>query len=447
MDRQNLANMISRLSDEATVDLVWEISRASDEAERALLSFFEKRALPDEQTMLHDRRLWMLWNEAEEVIDEANEYGGCSKHDEECAYDNLYFIEQIVLEQPTSPSCRADLLDKVLDAMFSDEGMFEDSLFDLAKGLCIDDEEKRYLAERLLESSGFRAGVGAGIMRELGYDDAYLAYRKDHLCSEGEYLDLIGYYDEKGRHDLALGLAEEAAAKGLAKERLFAYLLDEYRESESPEKAWKLYRELEDSAGGGRFAYWFGKVVESMYEFCTATSDTTNRDDILVKAVSCCESSKVREWYDRCASLLAQKRFEKEKPKLLEVIRSRNKTAYLDICMDEGMTKEVLDTITEQKGFPAWNHPDAGHRYSMQLEKVYPKEIARYYWEEARRLTGASSRDNYQACVKLLNRIQPLMEENGMKSQWRAMYASFLEQHSRKRLLMGYIDDFGPARP
>ena len=132
------------------------------------------------------------------------------------------------------------------------------------------------------------------------------------------------------------------------------------------------------------------------------------------------------ECYRRCAEELPAARFAKEKKRLLKVVRERSLTAYLDICVEEGRTKEVLETITESKGLPAWSKPDAGHRYSAQLEPLYPKEVAGFYWDEAQRLAGAGGRDSYRACVSLLNRIRPLMQDNGMADQWTRSYALFL---------------------
>ena len=79
MIKNDLKRMIADFSPDDLVDLVCAMRCASDEAERAFISFCDARVKPEQRELLHDRDLEMRWFDASLIVDEANEYGWCSE--------------------------------------------------------------------------------------------------------------------------------------------------------------------------------------------------------------------------------------------------------------------------------------------------------------------------------------------------------------------------------
>lgn len=298
-------------------------------------------------------------------------------------------------------------------------------------------QKKRYLAERLTKDGGYYwQDVGASLYEEIGDDEQYLQFRMGHLMGEHDYMDLAMYYEERNEHEMAVKTAEKAVESNVAREKVFDYLFNEYKKAGNHDAVWQLYNTLEDKDP----KYGIGSMTESMYEYCKQRKDYDNQRQLLIKMVSYGNAGDAKKWYAQCREELKEKDFQDTEEELLQTIKTRNLTSYLDICMEKGWTQEVLDYVLKNRDSGGWFCIDSDHRYSKQLEGAYPKEILEYYWQEAEQYTCAGKRENYMQAARLLKRIHDLMSKNDQSDEWEKRYSEYKERHKRKRLLFEAIN-------
>ena len=107
------------------------------------------------------------WEEAREVIQMFNEYGGGPESDEGDACDHLWKMDEIVKSHDISWEKRVVILDEMLEEFFAGNSGFDDILIQVAESFCLKNEEKRYLADALSGGcSGYYRGYAAQIYRQ-----------------------------------------------------------------------------------------------------------------------------------------------------------------------------------------------------------------------------------------------------------------------------------------
>ena len=436
MKRENLTSLLKKADKEELISLIERMADADSASEHVLLEYCKGKASPKDKKLLHDRQLEMKWDSIREIVDTANEYGGCSDDDEDDVYDALYEMQELVKKDSTSWDVRKDILDEILEQAGYGNSGFDDILYETAMKFCQEKEEKHYLAEYLTQHGGYYwSDRGADILQEIGTEEEYLSFRMQHLESERDYMDLAEYYDKKEEHTKAVEIMETALVKCDVGEWTYSYLFREYEMKGDHEAIWNLYRTAEKKDR----KYHFGVLTEMMYEYSKQRGEYENQRQMLTDMVSYCSEREVGKWYDLCEKEMKEADFRKLEEELQKTVKKRNITAYLDICMRKGRMKEVLDYILQARGFGSWSNADSGHKYSKQLEKTYPREILEYYWKETEYYTCGGKRETYARAAGLLSDIQKLMAQNGWKAEWEKCYADYLERHKRKRLLMEAI--------
>ncbi len=437
MNKRAWTKILEQSDKKDLVGLIINMADTNDAAETILIEYCKKKANPHQKELLYERQLQMKWDSIQPIVDEANEYGGCSREDENQVYDTLYEMQEIVKEHATAWDTRKDIADEMLEQANYGNSGFDDILFETALEFCRKKPEKKYLAEFLTKFGGsYWQDVGASLYEEIGENEQYLRFRMEHLVSEADYMDLAMHYEDRNEHEAAVKTAEKAVEKNAAGEKIFSFLLDEYTKTGKHDAIWQLYHTLESMDS----KYGLGSITESMYEYCRQRKDYDGQRQMLIKMVSYGNASDAKKWYERCRKELKEKDFLDAEEKMIQVIKSRNITGYLDICMEKNQTKEVLDYVLKKKTPGGWFCIDADYKYSSQLEGQYPREILEYYWQEAERYTNAGKRENYMRAARLLGKIHTLMSENGWIGDWDTRYAEYKDRHKRKRLLFEAID-------
>lgn len=417
--------------------LIQKMAAISSESENMLIEYCKQKADTHQKEQLYERQLQIKWNSIDSIIDDANAYGGCPQENEDLVYDTLYEMQEIVKTHKTAWDTRKSIADEMLEQANYGNSGFDDILFETVQEFCKEKSEKKYLAEFLTECCGsYWQDVGASLYEEIGEYEQYLHYRMEHLENEQDYMDLAMYYEDQNNHEMAIKTAEKAVKENIAGEKVFSYLFEEYKETKNHDAVWQLYHALETRDS----AYILGCITESMYEYCKQRKDYDNQQKMLIKMVSYGNTSDTKKWYERCQKELKENDFQNAKKDLLQAIKTRNLPDYLDICMEENQTKEVLGYVLERKTLYGHFLIDEDCKYSKQLEGQYPHEILEYYWQEAENYTNAGHRENYMQAVQLLDRIYHLMAKNGWDSEWDKRYSEYKERHKRKRLLFAAMD-------
>jgi len=118
---------------------------------------------------------------------------------------------------------------------------------------------------------------------------------------------------------------------------------------------------------------------------------------------------------------------------LLEVVKKKNITAYLDICLEKGKKKDVLDYIIKSTGVYTWGAIDAGHRYSKVLVQDYPNEIVQFYWHEVHALIKLSKDKYYEKAASTLSEIKTIMMKNKQAEDWEEQFSELKDVHRRRK--------------
>ncbi|MBI2227785.1 MAG: hypothetical protein HYU46_01650, partial [Deltaproteobacteria bacterium] len=109
----------------------------------------------------------------------------------------------------------------------------DDALYDVAYAACSDNEDWKYLAQRL-EGLGkdWPLDHARRIYRRIGDRDKFLALRSRRMEHGADYHDLATFYWEQGDREQALAVAHEGMRKGKGRmDDLRAFLADRAKES------------------------------------------------------------------------------------------------------------------------------------------------------------------------------------------------------------------------
>ena len=178
-----------------------------------------------------------------------------------------------------------------------------------------------------------------------------------------------------------------------------------------------------------------------MYDYSKKQNDNSNQKKMLLKLVDVSSSNDIEKWYKKCKVELSTTEWAKNKAEILKKVKHKNISSYLDICLENGNTKEVLEYIKKHSNHFSFGSIDSGHKYSKELVKNYPNEILKLYWKEVSMFVNKGKRKNYHHATTVLKEIRNIMIKNKQKDKWELMYNEFKTEHQRKRLLMEAIKE------
>lgn len=440
MDKNTVIKLIGQFDKKQLQELVAYLVSTNALAEEALLDYCQKQAGDVEtggNTLIIETRIQQYWKKAAKIIEEFDEYGGGPKAEEEKAYDALEDMEKLLEENEVSWAVRKEVLDQMLRFAASDNSSFTDYLMDIALVICVNRQESLYLADFLMgvESSYYR-GVAARLYLENGEEQKFVESKKANLLYGSDYLELAAYYEEHNEEQMAFRTVSEGLKKADGSlEGIFKYLFEYYEKNGEEAALENLYaiaekkKRQKDTAAG------------LLYQYYRKKGDYGKTKEFLLKWMSCCNSSQMLQLYQKCRQELTEEDFAKEEAGILKGIRKRDLSAYFDILIDKGETKEVMEYITKHQQYRGWGL-DGGHYFSKRLLDGHPREIVEMYWEEAAFYVGLGKEKNYTHAAHVLKEIQKIMKQSSWEEEWDARYRAFLEEHKRKKLLLRVLEDF-----
>ena len=412
--------------------IISKLSNYSEDAEEWLLDYCSKKGKKSDSSLIVEKQIQHYWSVAEDIIDDANMYGGTYNEDD--AYDALDKIDELAKKNKISWECRRDIVDSMLEQFYIGNSGFDDTLIDTCEILCQSKEEKLYLADKISESSSdYYRKYAAGIYLKYGKDETFIELQSKNLEYGSDYIRLADYYKKNKQMDKAISLVEEALKKCNGRlDEVYEWLFKEYKRKKQERKILDLYKTAIKKSRD------VSTMTKLMYEYYSENYE--KKKPYLLKMIEVCDGKRAKEWYDECKRILTSADFEKESEQLHEWLKKKNVHDYLQLRIYEGNTEEVLKYLKEHPSRRDYYFSiDYNHNLTKQLVSKYPKDIVSIYWKECEGLCVTSNKKNYMEATAILKEIKAICQKEGMQQEWSTAFASFLERHRRKRLLMGYV--------
>ena len=412
--------------------IISKLSNYSEDAEEWLLDYCSKKGKKSDSSLIVEKQIQHYWSVAEDIIDDANMYGGTYNEDD--AYDALDKIDELAKKNKISWECRRDIVDRMLEQFYIGNSGFDDTLIDTCEILCQSKEEKLYLADKISESSSdYYRKYAAGIYLKYGKDETFIELQSKNLEYGSDYIRLADYYKKNKQMDKAISLVEEALKKCNGRlDEVYEWLFKEYKRKKQERKILDLYKTAIKKSRD------VSTMTKLMYEYYSENYE--KKKPYLLKMIEVCDGKRAKEWYDECKRILTSADFEKESEQLHEWLKKKNMHDYLQLRIYEGNTEEVLKYLKEHPSRRDYYFSiDYNHNLTKQLVSKYPKDIVSIYWKECEGLCVTSNKKNYMEATAILKEIKAICQKEGMQQEWSTTFASFLERHQRKRLLMGYV--------
>ena len=399
------------------------------EVEQTILEYCRKGSAPVDQELIDGNLLLKIWGKAQRLIDDANSTGGCSDEEETNAYYELDEVSKHVQKSRIGWTFRKVVVDEMLVEIGRDNSGFTDQLADGAEELCKSPEERRYFAERLaLCGSRYYQNEAASILWKLGDCGKSLAIRKSNLVYGEDYLDLAVCQDELGEYAAALEIALDGLRRGAGRlDGLYRYLFDRFEKAEDDAAIQSLF----DAALKERRDQ--DCIAELMYERFSRKGDAAGRKAMLRLLMATCDDESARKWYEQCRQEFSQEEWRKDEGDLLQSVKKKSLTVYLDICLDQGNRKAALDCIVREKEEHVWSTVDTGHRYSRLLVKDFPEEILELYWREVHSLIRRSSDAQYRSAAATLKEIKTILVKRGLADDWQRLFGELKDANRRRK--------------
>ena len=407
--------------------IISKLSNYSEDAEEWLLDYCSKKGKKSDSSLIVEKQIQHYWSVAEDIIDDANMYGGTYNEDD--AYDALDKIDELAKKNKISWECRRDIVDRMLEQFYIGNSGFDDTLIDTCEILCQSKEEKLYLADKISESSSdYYRKYAAGIYLKYGKDETFIELQSKNLEYGSDYIRLADYYKKNKQMDKAISLVEEALKKCNGRlDEVYEWLFKEYKRKKQERKILDLYKTAIKKSRD------VSTMTKLMYEYYSENYE--KKKPYLLKMIEVCDGKRAKEWYDECKRILTSADFEKESEQLHEWLKKKNMHDYLQLRIYEGNTEEVLKYLKEHPSRRDYYFSiDYNHNLTKQLVSKYPKDIVSIYWKECEGLCVTSNKKNYMEATAILKEIKAICQKEGMQQEWSTTFASFLERHQRKRL-------------
>lgn len=438
MDKKNLLEIVGNVEKEDLIEIICFLVNKNPKLERNLLEYCQKNSIFENKTFITEQQLLQGWENSKKLIDELDETVFYYEYEISPTEDNLFSqleeIMKIVNQNEISWETREKILLEVLNYIFSEHSEYydccnlEEWFMNLVKTLCQTKEEKRYLVDCIIESgvSGYLEWI-MSIYREIGEDEKYLEIRKANLNTTEQYWELSQYYEEKNKKNLALETALTGLEKGIGGiEEIFGYLFKFY----SKEHNDKILEELYDKSMKKNRNYAKFEITELMYSYYKKNNNYEKMKNLMLLLVKLAPYDDLLDWYKECQKELSEEDFKLYEEQIINIIKNKDASAYLKICLVKNNKKEVLDYLQKNP------YIDRKHYFSEKIASEYPKEILELYWKEAQDFANLGQRHNYDYCVSVLSSIKKIMDNNNWKDEWKIKFETFFEKNKKKRLLV-----------
>ncbi len=379
-----------------------------------------------------------LWERAYEIIAQFNEYGGGPDYEEEEAGDNLWKMDGLVEQYDIPWDTRVEILDGMLEQYRLGNSGFDDQLIDVASTFCKSKDEKRYLAQQLSAgSSNYYSKYAARIYKSIGDDEQFLKTQLKNLEYGSDYIDVAEYFAEKGDREQQLHYIWQGLEKCSGRlDKLINYVAPIYIKERDAVQLRRLY----DLALKTKWNLNIAAIAKQLYDYSKIINNDVIKKKMLLLLLDTCEKNDLKQWYSTCKTELSSEEWEKEYAEILEKVKKKDVKFYLDICMETGKEKTVLEYLQSQDRRHDYWDVDYGQYFSERLSVKYPDEVLALYWKDVNQLLSCANNKNYQIAVQMLGKIKALMKKNKREKEWAKQYSELKEKHKRKKNFIALLD-------
>lgn len=140
---------------------------------------------------------------------------------------------------------------------------------------------------------------------------------------------------------------------------------------------------------------------------------------------------------------LAGDKWKIVKQDLLEILRTylgwNKEAAKVDIFLYEGLIEDAINSVTELGSY----HAELIHRVMDASIKEKPDWVITNARKHAEKIMDAGKAEYYKSAVDWLKKARAAYLESGSESDWSNYKESLIQQHARKRKLMGLLKQAG----
>ncbi len=436
MDEKKLMELAGKLEKEELLQLVGRMAQASGSARKVMEEYCGKNAVTGGGENL-EAQLLQHWGEAQPVIAMFNTCGGGSSSDEDSIREELDAMKTLLGKGEFSWDVRKEILDGVLEEVASDNSGLTDVLVDMALRLCKEKEERIYVADFLSDyGNPFYKNYASELYMENNKGRKEPEEAKENPVNSADYMALANRYKKQGDAELALKTVLEGLEKAQGRlYEIYEYLFSHYAKRKDESGLEDLYKKASARKQDKDF------ITELLYGYYKEQKNYGKKKEMLLDLISCADCKKLGKWYAVCRQELSGEDFAAEEGKTLQAIKEREPAIYVDLCLENGKTKEVLEYLAGTERFTQGN-ADAEHRISKQLAAAHPKEIVEAYWAEARYLGQLGGEEDCAHAVDVLREIQGIMERNHWTDEWNERYNDFIRESITNPMMISELARF-----
>ena len=364
MDKKTVEEMLIMASRDDLTGIITKLTKCSSKADQVVIDWCKKN-----NSRCKDRAIGMelqnLWDDAQEIISDFNLYGGGPDSDEEEAADALWQMDEIVNKQDISWNIRVAILDEMMTEFFAGNSGFDDLLIDVAQSFCKTNDEKRYLADALKEGSNdYYRNYSAMIYREIGDEKGFLETKLSNLQYGSDYVEVARYYEEHGERQKARDIIWKGLKESQGRlDELISYIAPVYIKEKSEEELRRLYKLVMKTKWDVNIC----AIARYLYEYAQICHDDINRKKMLFLLLDTCEKNEIEKWYRACKQELDEAEWKHEREEILCKVKKKNMKFYLDICIESGEGKTVLEHLQRQNHVYDYWDMDYNQYFSSRL--------------------------------------------------------------------------------
>lgn len=430
MDKKTVEKMLNTASRDDLTNIITKLTKYSSKADQVILDWCKKN-----NTNCKDQAICLelqnLWVDAQKIISKFNVYGGGPDLDEEKAADALWKMDEIVKKQDIPWNIRIAILDEMLTEFFAGNSGFDDLLIDVATSFCKTKDEKRYLADVLKEGSNdYYRNYSAMIYKEIGDEKGFLETKLSNLRYGSDYVEVAKYYDGHGERQKAKDIIWKGLKESQGRlDELISYIAPVYIKEKNNDELQRLYKLVMKTKWDINIC----AIARYLFEYAKSCHDDINQKKMLFLLLDTCEKNEIEGWYQVCKQVLDEVEWQHERETILGKVKKKNMKFYLDICMESGESKTVLEYLQKQNhGYDYWDI-DYDQYFSSRLLNKYPDEILALYWRDINNLLQFSNQKNYGIAADMLEKVKSSMIKIGREQEWKQQFLELKERHKRKK--------------
>lgn len=400
-----LISMLNASSKGDLIELIKELMGNDLSIRRICIDHLKEKVTvsPTVTTAAESSAALTLWYELEPELSELDEYGGGDYRLMEEVGDDLYQLSEKLDEITLTDEDRDELLDEVISYIQSGNSGMEDSLYDIAYGLCKTDESLKELAERFENlKQDWPIDHARRIYRRIGEHKKYLELRSLKMKYGSDYYDLASYYWDIGEKSKAVDTAQKGmkSAQG-RKDELKIFLAERAKE-----------------AG--------------------------DRDTYLEYYFSCKTDSLTLSLYKEIENECNKEEWKKYEPKLLEIMKKNFNIQAVKIHLYRQEYETALQYFKEDRKVSYYGS-SVVFSVAEELENRYPEEILMFYESLVGNLNISASRKVYSENAVAVARVRRVLVDVMKRTDRWKKYALPIKTNNAKR--PAFQDEFASVIP